>query len=214
MMSNDMKYNEQGLLPCIAQDATTGEVLMLAYMNEEAIDLTVKTGYATYFSRSRNEIWVKGKTSGHLQKVVSMRYDCDKDTILLLVDQTGAACHTGEKTCFYREFISNGEKAAEDIKKCSFENSNAILKDYKTIMERKENPKEGSYTNYLLDKGVEKICKKVGEESSEIIIAAMKGDKKELIYEISDFMYHVSVLMADKDITWNDVFEEIENRRK
>jgi len=206
MLSN-IKFDEKGLVPCIAQEAMTGEVLMLAYMNEETLKMTLETGYATYFSRSRQEVWVKGKTSGNLQKVVSVKYDCDGDTILLQVEQTGGACHTGERTCFFRGLAKTGEE-------CENVGMEAILKDYATIMERKDSPKEGSYTNYLFEKGVEKICKKVGEESAEIIIAAMKNDRQELTYEIADFMYHVSVLMADKDLTWSDICKEIENRRK
>ena len=207
-MFEDIKFDERGLVPCVTQDVFTGEVLMLAYMNEETLAMTIETRCATYFSRSRQEVWVKGKTSGNTQKVISVKYDCDGDTILLLVEQTGAACHTGERTCFYQE-LGNEEGA-----KGSFFKINALMKDYSTIIDRKNNPVEGSYTNYLLDKGAEKICKKVGEESAEIIIAAMKDDREEMIYEISDFMYHVSVLMADKDVTWEDIFDEIDKRRK
>lgn len=211
-MFTDIKFDERGLVPCVTQDVFTGEVLMLAYMNKETLQMTLDTGYATYFSRSRQEVWVKGKTSGHLQKVVSIKYDCDGDTILLQVEQTGAACHTGEKTCFYREITKDGVVEHKGESGCV--GANALLKDYQTILDRKANPVEGSYTNYLLTKGVEKYCKKVGEESSEIIIAAMKRCKEEVIYEVADFMYHVSVLLADQDVTWEEVFAEIEKRRK
>lgn len=211
-MLKDIQFDEKGLVPCVAQDSMTGEVLMLAYMNAETLQMTLETGYATYYSRSRQEVWVKGKQSGNLQKVRSVKYDCDGDTILLQVEQTGNACHTGEKTCFYREITKDGVIERNGISGCV--GANALLKDYQTILERKAHPQEGSYTNYLLDKGVEKICKKVGEEASEIIIAAMKGNQEELTYEISDFLYHVSVLMADQGLDWNDIFEEIENRRK
>jgi len=233
-MFDYIKFDSRGLVPCITQEASTKEVLMLAYMNEEALKATLDSGYATYFSRSRRELWVKGKTSGNVQQVVSVKYDCDGDTILLTVNQTGPACHTGARTCFYNEMTpdawassSKSEPKSSDLERpapggvVKSEESpksrpgvNALLKDYQTITDRKENPKEGSYTNYLFEKGVEKICKKVGEESSEIIIAAMKHNKQELIYEISDLMYHVSVLMADQEVIWDDIFQEIENRRK
>jgi len=213
-MFDYIKFDDRGLVPCIAQDISTGEVLMLAYMNEESLEITLESGYATYFSRSRQELWVKGKTSGNVQKVMCVKYDCDADTILLTVEQTGPACHTGEKTCFNNTITKDGviESKGSNIGICNI--NNALLEDYRTIIDRKSNPKEGSYTNYLFDKGVEKICKKVGEESSEIIIAAMKNSKEELIYEISDLMYHMSVLMAEKDVDWNDIFKEIEKRRK
>ena len=211
-MFDDIKFDERGLVPCVTQDVFSGEVLMLAYMNRETLQMTLESGYATYFSRSRQEVWVKGKHSGNMQKVVKIKYDCDGDTILLLVEQKGVACHTGEKTCFFREITKDGVIETKGAKGCV--GANALLKDYQTILDRRDNPKEDSYTNYLLTKGVEKICKKVGEESSEVIIAAMKHNKEEVIYEISDFMYHISVLMVEQGVTWNDIFEEIEKRRK
>ena len=167
-------FDEKGLVPAIAQDVRTGEVLMLAYMNEESIRLTMETGYATYFSRSRGQLWKKGETSGHVQQVVEMRYDCDGDTILMKVIQTGNACH---------------------------------------ISDRRVHPQEGSYTNYLFDKGVEKMCKKVGEEASETIIAAMKGSREEVTYEAADLLYHLLVLMNQQGVTPNDVYEELGRRR-
>ena len=207
-----IKFDENGLVSCVAQDVFTGEVLMLAYVNKESLSVTLETGFMTYFSRSRQELWFKGNTSGNKQKIVSLKYDCDGDTLLAIVEQSGVACHTGEKTCFFKEITKDGVVDHSGENGCV--GANALLKDYVTIIDRMENPQEGSYTNYLLDKGVEKICKKVGEESSEIIIAAMKDDNEELICEVSDFMYHVSVLMASKGIKWEDIFEEIEKRRK
>jgi len=211
-MFEEIKFNEHGLVPCVTQDAFTGEVLMLAYMNEESIKITLETGYATYFSRSRQELWVKGGTSDNFQQVISMRYDCDGDTILLKVKQLGAACHTGERTCFYKEITQEG--VVDHAGKSGYAGFNALYEEYQTILDRKDNPVEGSYTNYLFDKGVEKICKKVGEEASEMIIAAMKGDGDELKCEIADFLYHASVLMATQGLLWEDVFGEIEKRLK
>ena len=200
---NNIKYDSAGLVPAIAQDINTGQVLMLAYMNEESLKISVDTGYATYYSRSRQELWKKGETSGNLQKIVSMKYDCDGDTILLLVEQSGPACHTGAVSCFFNNFYG------EDINVKS-----KILEDvYSVIKDRSENPKEGSYTNYLLDKGIEKTCKKVGEESSEIIIGAMKKDRENVIYETSDLLYHVSVLLFQSGVTWDEIFTELKKRR-
>ena len=200
-MSN-LKFNEQGLIPAIAQDASSGEVLMMAWMNEESLKITLETGYATYFSRSRKELWKKGGTSGHVQKVVSMKYDCDCDSLLLMVEQTGPACHTGEKSCFFNQIM--GEKQVPG----------KILDDvYKVILDRREHPREGSYTNYLLDKGIRKTCKKVGEEASETIIGAVAGDTDNVRYEVADLLYHLSVLLVQCDLTWDDIFGELEKRR-
>ena len=162
----EIRFDGQGLVPAIAQDARTGEVLMLAYMNEESLRLTMETGYATYFSRSRQKLWKKGETSGHTQQVVDMYYDCDGDAILMKVIQTGPACHTGARSCFFNPMVEADEEdrpAGPGI----------IQSVYDVISDRRVNPQEGSYTNYLFDKGVEKMCKKVGEEASETIIAAM-----------------------------------------
>ncbi len=199
---NKLKFNEQGLIPAIAQDVTSGEVLMMAWMNEESLKLTLDTGFATYWSRSRSEIWKKGDTSGHVQKVVSMKYDCDGDTILMLVEQTGAACHTGEISCFFNNIMEDKQVPAK------------ILDDvYKVIIDRKENPKEGSYTNYLLDKGIRKTCKKVGEEATETVIGAVANDTDNVRYEVADLLYHLSVLLVQCDLTWDDIFHELEKRR-
>ena len=198
------KTNSDGMIPVIVQDYKTDKVLMLAYMNEEAFNLTIKTGKMTYFSRSRNEIWVKGLTSGHFQYVKELSMDCDLDTMLAKEHQVGVPCHTGADTCFFNELV-----------KKEFDESNPIhvFEDvYKTILDRKVNPKEGSYTNYLFDKGIDKILKKVGEEATEIVIAAKNPDPQEVKYEISDFLYHVMVLMAEKGVTWKEITKELSRR--
>ena len=200
----DFKLNGDGLIPVIVQDYKTDEVLMLAYMNEDAFNITVRSGRMTYWSRSRNELWVKGLTSGHFQYVKELRLDCDNDTILAKVDQIGAACHTGSRSCFFQTLL---KKEYDDT------NPLRVFQDvYDVIMDRKANPKEGSYTNYLFDKGIDKILKKVGEECTEIVIAAKNPDKEEIKYEISDFLYHVMVLMAEKGVTWDEITRELARR--
>ena len=200
----EFKTDADGLLPVVVQDYKTQEVLMVAYMNQEAFENTIKTGRMTYWSRSRQELWVKGLTSGHFQYVRELRIDCDKDTILAKVLQVGAACHTGNRSCFYRELV-----------KTDYDDRNpmAVFEDvFSVIMDRKEHPKEGSYTNYLFDKGIDKILKKVGEEATEIVIAAKNPNPEEIKYEISDFLYHVMVLMAEKGVTWQDITKELAQR--
>lgn len=198
----DIKFNADGLVVAIAVDAYTNEVLMQAYMNQEALQKTLETGEAYYFSRSRQKLWRKGETSGHTQKVVEVRVDCDADSLLLRVIQTGVACHTGERSCFYRQL-----KSFEDVPNIAI-----LQEDIKVIADRRANPVEGSYTNYLLQKGVEKICKKVGEEASESIIAAMKSDKEELACELADLYYHTFVLMNDRGISLQDVLRVLQTR--
>ncbi len=202
-----IKFDEKGLVPVVTQDIKTGTVLMLAYMNEEALRLTIDTGYAVYFSRSRQTLWKKGETSGHVQKVRAMHYDCDGDSLLLLVEQAGAACHTGEFSCFHNELLSLVEGQAK------VPSAQILQEVYNVITDRKEHPKEGSYTNYLLDKGVEKICKKVGEEASETIIAAVKGSRDELRYEAADLVYHLMVLLFNQGLTPMELWAELAKRR-
>ena len=206
MNLSDIRFDENGLVPAIAQDIRTGELLMLAYMNEESIRLTLETGYATYFSRSRKQLWKKGETSGHVQKVLEMRYDCDGDAILMKVIQTGNACHTGNYSCFFNLMK---EADPDDVPA----NAGILQSVYDVISDRRVHPQEGSYTNYLFDKGVEKMCKKVGEEASETIIAAMKADKEEVTYEAADLLYHLLVLMNQQGVTPDDVYEEFARRR-
>lgn len=196
-----VNFNQDDLVPVIAQDSETKDVLMLAYMNKEALQLTLQTGYATYYSRSRQQLWKKGETSGHFQKVVNSYYDCDQDAILLLVEQTGVACHTGSWSCFTDSKSEKGEQS--------------ILKElYETIIERKKSPIEGSYTAYLFEKGIDKILKKVGEETSEVIIGAKNEGTDELIYEISDLVYHVMVLMVEKEVTLEDIRSALLSRKE
>ena len=201
---SDLKKNSDDMVPVVVQDFKTDEVLMVAYMNEEAFNKTVETGVMTYYSRSRNELWVKGLTSGHFQYVKSMHLDCDLDTILVKVIQIGSACHTGKGSCFFNE--------AFKLNTSNHNPSKVFDEVMATILDRKENPKEGSYTNYLFDKGIDKVLKKVGEEATEIVIAAKNPDKEEIKYEIADFLYHVMVLMAQRDVTWEDITEELANR--
>ncbi len=200
----DLKKNPEGLVPVIVQDYRTDEVLMLAYMNEEAFCTTIHIGKMTYYSRSRQELWTKGLTSGHIQFVKSLTADCDYDTILAKVSQVGVACHTGSPTCFFNEIVKKEYMEKNPLK---------VLEDvYGIILDRRANPKEGSYTNYLFDKGIDKILKKVGEEATEIIIAAKNPDQEELKYEISDFLYHMMVLMAEKGVTWEEITQELSQR--
>lgn len=197
-----IRYDSRGLVPAIAQDAYSGEVLMQAYMNAESLQATLDSGYATYYSRSRQELWRKGATSGHLQRVICLNYDCDADSILMQVEQTGPACHTGARSCFHNPVIQGDMPATA-----------AILDTLeKTIADRAANPKEGSYTNYLLNKGAEKICKKVGEEASETIIAAMKNDADGLAGEAADLLYHLAVLLYQQGVPMRDVWEVLKKR--
>ncbi|MBR5666794.1 MAG: bifunctional phosphoribosyl-AMP cyclohydrolase/phosphoribosyl-ATP diphosphatase HisIE [Lachnospiraceae bacterium] len=206
MAFSSFKTNAEGLVPVVVQDYKTQEVLMVAYMNEEAYNKTIETGRMTYYSRSRQELWVKGETSGHYQFLKELRIDCDDDTILAKVHQLGAACHTGNVSCFFRELC---KKEYSDYNPLS-----VLTEDYNLIMDRKVNPKEGSYTNYLFDKGIDKILKKCGEEATEITIAAKNPDREELKYEIADYLYHLMVLMVECDVDWNDIVKELSNRRK
>ena len=200
----DLKKNSDGMVPVIVQDYRTDQVLMLAYMDKEAYNKTLSTGKMTYFSRSRNELWIKGETSGHYQFVMSLTADCDLDTILAKVKQVGAACHTGSYSCFFNEIAKKdySEKNPQKVLDSVFE----VIKD------RKANPREGSYTNYLFDKGLDKILKKVGEEATEMVIAAKNEGSNEIVYEMSDFLYHMMVLMAEKNVSWEDVTDELSRR--
>jgi len=197
-MIDQIKFDEQGLVPVIVQDESK-EVLMLAYANREALEKTLETNQAHYYSRSRKELWHKGATSGHIQHIKDVRYDCDSDTVLYLVSQEGAACHTGSYSCFYRSLT---------------EQDSVLSHLQQLIAYRRTQPKAGSYTNYLFEKGVDKILKKVGEETAEIIIAAKNNSKSETIYETADLLYHLTVLLTDMDIDWSDVMTELQSRGK
>lgn len=200
----ELKKNSDGLVPVVVQDYKTREVLMVAYMDEEAYLHTLKSGRMTYFSRSRQEQWIKGETSGHFQYVKEMIADCDKDTILAKVSQVGAACHTGNYSCFFHEIMKKEYDETNPL--MVFESVLNVIKD------RKVHPKEGSYTNYLFDKGIDKILKKLGEEATEIVIAAKNPNANEIKYEISDFLYHMMVLMVEKGVTWEEITEELDKR--
>ncbi len=200
----EFKLNSDGHVTVVVQDYKTDEVLMVAYMNEEAYNMTLKTGKMTYYSRSRQELWIKGDTSGHYQYVKSLTADCDKDTILAKVSQIGAACHTGAHSCFFNEIMAKEYEETNPLK--VFEQVFDVIKD------RKVHPKEGSYTNYLFDKGIDKILKKLGEEATEIVIAAKNPNANEVKYEISDFLYHMMVLMAEKNVTWEEITAELAQR--
>lgn len=196
-----IKFDDKGLVPAVVQDFYTKEVLTVAYMNEESLGITMDEGYTCFWSRSRQELWRKGETSGNRQKVVTMTADCDADAIVVEVIKDGPACHTGAESCFFNELWQ-----AEDQNPFSYERL------YDLIKGRKTDPKEGSYTTYLFDKGMDKILKKVGEESTEVIIAAAKEDKAETIYEVADLAYHVMTMMVEAGIEMKDVTAELARR--
>ena len=194
-----LKFDDQGLIPVIVQDAETNEVLTLAYMNQESYELTLKDQLMTFYSRSRKELWRKGETSGNYQHLVSLKLDCDQDALVAKVKKDGPACHTGAESCFNETLFGEDAQATIDTL-------------YELVKGRKEAPQEGSYTSYLFEKGAEKILKKVGEESTEVVIGAMKEDRSETVYEISDLAYHVLVLMVEMGIDLAEVRQELANR--
>ena len=205
MAFSELNPNNDGLVPVITQDYRSGEVLMLAYVNEDAYNKTIASGRMFYYSRSRDSLWLKGETSGHYQYLKDLSVDCDGDTLLAKVIQIGAACHTGNRSCFYTNLMEREYKKTDPSR---------IFEDvYNVILDRKKNPKEGSYTNYLFDEGIDKILKKCGEECAEIIIAAKNPETEELRYEIADFIYHLMVLMVDCGLNWNDIMTELEHRK-
>jgi len=216
-MKDTIKFDAHGLVPAIIQDAQSGQVLMLAYMNEESLDKTLASGRTWFYSRSRQKLWMKGESSGNVQKVKQILYDCDADTLLIKVEQTGVACHTGHYSCFYRD--STGQEVENqlfDPKEIysSASNRGILIELYNLIRERKEQLPEGSYTSYLFSKGIDKILKKVGEENAEVIIAAKNDSKSELIYETSDLVYHLLVLLVERGIGPVDIFNELALRRR
>ncbi|MDO5134044.1 MAG: bifunctional phosphoribosyl-AMP cyclohydrolase/phosphoribosyl-ATP diphosphatase HisIE [Eubacteriales bacterium] len=212
---SDFKKGADGLLPVVVQEESTDQVLMVAYMNEEAYNRTVATGRMTYYSRSRRSLWVKGETSGHFQYVRSLRADCDMDTLLARVVQIGAACHTGSHSCFFNKVQEIPESRPSRMRARETTGTADVLRqDYQTILDRRDNPKEGSYTNYLFDKGIDKMLKKLGEENTEIVIAAKNPGENEIIYEIADYLYHLEVVMAQKGVDWDDITRELIRRQK
>ena len=197
----NLKFDEKGLIPAIVVDAITKEVLTLAYMNKESLQITMEKKLTCFWSRSRNKLWLKGETSGNYQHVVSITADCDNDALFVMVEPDGPACHTGEKSCFFNPVFENDE-----LKEFSL---NGLIK---LIEGRKINKTEGSYTTYLFENGLDKILKKVGEECTEVIIAAKSNDKKETIYEIADLCYHTLVLMIEQGISLEDIHKELSSR--
>lgn len=235
----ELKFGSDGLIPAIIQDVNSGQVLMMAYMNQEALKRTWETGETWFYSRSRQKLWHKGETSGHIQKVRGISFDCDQDTILIKVEQVGAACHEGYPSCFFRELNQDGklcikenrifdpEKVYGDVgkkeikfsaheaqKKAEDLSERKIIQEvYQVILDRQQNRPEGSYTAYLFNQGIDKICKKIGEEAAEVIIGAKNRNKNELIYEVADLIYHLLVLMAENGVSPDDVFTELAKRR-
>ena len=205
----DLKFDAKGLVPAVVQNKSTKEVLMVAYMNADTIKQTIETGRATFWSRSRQEVWVKGATSGNYMYIDEMRVDCDGDCLVLMANPAGPACHTGNRTCFYRT-VENGElvnvEEEEDL-------SDVMDVDQAVIIDRKKNPEQGSYTNYLFEKGEDKILKKVGEEAAEVVIAGKNRSKDEIRYEVADLIYHLTVMLVDNDMTWDDIYKEMKRRR-
>ncbi|MCM3691697.1 bifunctional phosphoribosyl-AMP cyclohydrolase/phosphoribosyl-ATP diphosphatase HisIE [Neobacillus niacini] len=203
----NIRFDEKGLVPAIVQDADTKEVLTLAYMNQESLTKTLETGETWFFSRSRQELWHKGATSGNTQSVVSVKYDCDQDTVLVLVEPKGPACHTGAVSCFTEGVVS--ERASSSLADYQILQSLERL-----IIEREKERPEGAYTTYLFEKGVDKILKKVGEEASEVIIAAKNRDKEELKWEAADLLYHLQVLLVEQELPFTEVLKTLEERHK
>ena len=198
---NELKFDEKGLIPAVIVDATTKKVLTVAYMNKESLAISMEKGLTCFWSRSRNELWLKGETSGNYQHIVSITADCDRDALTVLVEKEGPACHKGTDSCFNEVIYQS-----EDRHEFSLEGLMEMLEG------RKANPKEGSYTSYLFQKGIDKILKKVGEESTEVIIAGKANDKAETIYEIADLTYHVMVLMLEMGISLEDIHKELASR--
>ena len=198
---DELKFDEKGLIPAIVVDSVTKRVLMLAYMNKESLEISIRKELTCFYSRSRKILWLKGETSGNYQHIVSITADCDRDALVIVVEPDGPACHLGTTSCFEYPIFESEER-----KEFSYESLFELIKG------RKTEKKEGSYTTYLFEKGIDKILKKVGEESTEVIIAAKANDRKETIYEIADLAYHVMVLMAEQGITLKDIHKELASR--
>ncbi len=198
---NTLQFDEKGLIPAVVVDAVTKQVLTVAYMNKESLKISMEKGLTCFYSRSRQELWLKGETSGNYQHIVSITADCDGDALVVMVEKDGPACHLGEESCFHNPLWTSEER---------HEFSLQALMDM--LAGRKENPKEGSYTTYLFEKGLDKILKKVGEECTEVIIGAKAQDKKETVYEIADLCYHVMVLMIEAGISLEDIHKELASR--
>jgi len=219
----NFKYNEQELMPAVVQDFQSREVLMVAYVNQESLNLSLEKGETVFYSRSRQELWHKGETSGNTQEIKEIYYDCDQDTILFMVDPAGPACHTGENSCFYRKIAEDTDLKAEKMMKmeqqaqkieAEFETEKVVDFLYDLILSRKEEMPEGSYTTYLFEEGIDKILKKVGEESAEVIIASKNEPEEELVYETADLVYHMLVLLVERGINPEQIRKELKKRHK
>jgi len=211
-LQSKIRFDEAGLVPAIVQDMTTKEVLMMAYMNKESLKLSIESGETWFWSRSRKELWHKGATSSNTQRIASLSYDCDGDTLLLLVQPQGPACHTGEQTCFFNDVPLAKN---EDLTSTNYQDSGrfAVLAELEQIISAREKERpEGAYTTYLFEKGVDKILKKVGEEASETIIAAKNKDNAELRLEISDLIYHLLVLLEERKLPLDEIMAELSLR--
>jgi phosphoribosyl-ATP pyrophosphohydrolase/phosphoribosyl-AMP cyclohydrolase len=207
-----IQWDAQGLVPAIVQDAASKEVLMMAYMNQESLKLTVESGETWFWSRSRSELWHKGATSGHIQKVKALRYDCDGDTLLVLVDQAGPACHTGAYSCFFNNVEVKGQ-AIQASGTAAGKDRFAILSSLEGVIAKRDAERpDGAYTTYLFEKGIDKILKKVGEETAEVIIAAKNRDNDELRYEASDLIFHLMVLLREAKLPLDDLMQELDRR--
>ncbi|MBQ4153632.1 MAG: bifunctional phosphoribosyl-AMP cyclohydrolase/phosphoribosyl-ATP diphosphatase HisIE [Clostridia bacterium] len=198
---NELKFDEKGLIPAIVVDSLSKKVLTLAYMNKESLEISLKKGLTCFYSRSRNELWLKGETSGNYQHIVSITADCDKDALVVMVEKDGPACHTGSDSCFTAPVFQSDELSEFSLDGL-----------YELLEGRKENMPQGSYTTYLFEKGIDKILKKIGEESTEVIIAGKADDKKETVYEIADLAYHIMVMMVEMGISLEDVRKELASR--
>lgn len=199
-----IQFDEKGLVPAIVQDASTKKVLTLAYMNAESLKLSVEKGETWFYSRSRQELWHKGATSGNTQRIVEMKYDCDQDAVLVEVEPKGPACHKGNESCFEESFYKSEEVSADG--------SSILTQLEKVISDRFDQRPEGAYTTYLFEEGVDKILKKIGEEAAEVIIAAKNRDKEELKWESADLLYHLLVLLKEQNLPLNEVFQILEER--
>lgn len=198
---NELKFDDKGLIPAIVVDILSKKVLTLAYMNKESLEISLKKGLTCFYSRSRNELWLKGETSGNYQHIVSITADCDKDALVVMVEKDGPACHTGSDSCFTAPIFQSDELSEFSLDGL-----------YELLEGRKENMPQGSYTTYLFEKGIDKILKKIGEESTEVIIAGKADDKKETVYEIADLAYHIMVMMVEMGISLEDVRKELASR--
>ena len=198
---NTLKFDEKGLIPAVVVDAITKEVLTVAYMNKESLQISMEKGLTCFWSRSRQELWLKGEQSGNYQHIVSITADCDGDALTVLVEKDGPACHTGAESCFHNPIWESDERHAFSLESLM-----------EMLQGRKDSPKEGSYTSYLFEKGLDKILKKVGEECTEVIIGAKSDDKAETVYEIADLCYHVMVLMVEMGISLEDIHRELASR--